>query len=151
MAFRSRADIEASSKANDAWPAIKELLRAANVPARGHDRWLIDDYTLEQLKPLYKKLKEAVEWRTNSDTYSSFSTLENKVIEEVRANPEYDEMGLLDLDDEVHARVFRLKKELAKKKKRQEQSGTTAGPLPACVSIVDAVFAAHEARTRTRR
>ena len=148
MAFRARADIEASSRVDGAWPAIKELLHAASVPARGHDRWLIDDYTLEQLEPLYEKLEEAVKWRTDSDTYSSFSTLEKEVEKEVRANPEYDEMGLLDLEDEVRDRMFRLKKRA--KKKRQQQSGTTAS-LPACVSIVDAVFAAREARTRTRR
>jgi hypothetical protein len=159
MAFRAKADVEASSRVDGAWTAIQELLGAWNSPVPGTNRRLIEDYTLDELKPLYKKLKEAVAWRENSDTYSSFSTLERRVEKEMVAHREYDEMGLLDLEEEVRAKVVQLKKKRAIKcalvraldePQAREQSCTKAS-LPAGASIVDAVFAAHEARTRARR
>ena len=164
MAGRAEADIAAHRKIEDVWPAIAELLRAVNETKPGTDTLLIETYTLEDLEPLYKKLEEAVGWRDNSDTRSAFSSLDRKV-------EEYYGTTLLTLEEEVGDRLFELEhpemlqqqaeEEAAAEARRRELDAGFGGwlrrlfgapnpetRLSASASVVDAVFAAHQARAR---
>lgn len=144
-----------------------------NETVPGTDTRLIETYALEDLKPLYKDLKEALEWQNNSDTRPAFSSLDRKLEQAVieSNNPDYDGTTLLTLGQVVGDRVFELKHPNRVKKMKEEEAAAEArrreldagfggwlrrllgAPNPetgfsARASVVDAVFAAHEARAR---
>ena len=170
MAGRAQADIAAHRRIDDVWPAIAELLRAVNEFKPGTDTLLIEFYTLEELEPLYEQLEKAVGWRDNSDTHSAFASLDDRLEQAVieSNSPDYDGTTLLTLEAEVADRMFELEhgeelqqqRAAAEARRRELDAGfggwlrrLLGAPNPeiglsASASVVDAVFAAHEARAR---